>query len=307
MKNIKLNLTQRPSLYRIGKAEYRFDGSLNNLFTEDEVIQAYEIINEINDEEVVMASALLHLFQKAYAAKSEELSGSEQLAKLRYTQYSPVQDALLRFATSRALELVESLPVAESLTPLAHRERFLSAFELLSQKYQLAPKKILPIELLGDSNSRYWKLMYKLLSDRKVYSNDMSPAMFSDLVEHYALKTNLAVSNPVPEEFFDQLSSNQTFRILKVSRVVKQEVPYLETKEKSPFSLMKESKILNELDRSFQRFVDISSYSAIGLHLASIVEDLLENDKCELLKMCSECVPLKRPKVTEHANLDLGF
>ena len=304
MKNIKLNLNRNPSLVRVAESDFRFDGDFVGLFSVSEILKAYEIIMDVADEDVVMSSSLFHLSNKFQSKASRESLLSKHSTNFRYSLYSSVQDALLRFVTSRAIELVESLPDVKDLSSVAHRKRFLSAFELLSQKYQQAPQKILPIELLADSNSGYWKLMFKLLSDRKVYSQDMSAAMFADLVEHFSSKTNLLESNPVSDEFFDLLSNDKTFQILKVSRVFKDEVPYLETEEKNPFTLMKESKLETEFEQSFNRFVDISSYSAIGLDLVSIVDSLLNSDRSELLKNCSGSVAFSRRDLNESECLD---
>ena len=307
MKNIKLNLTQRPSLYRIGKTDYQFDGNLSDLFTADEVIHAYEIISAIDNEDIVMESQLYHLFKKAYPEQNDELSHSEHLAKLRYTSYSPVQDALLRFVTSRALELADAIPVRDKLNKSDRWDRFIDAFDLLSRKYKSLPKRILPLELLADSNNDLWKIMYKLLSDRKMYSAHMSAANFSDLVEQYAMESIAIDHSKIEPEFFDTLSIDQTFKILKVSRVVEHEVPYLETKTKNPFTLMAEHQVLGGVDKSFQRFVNISSYSAIGIDLAQIAHTLLNEDKEVLLNWSAiKSIP-PNYKQKERSELNFDF
>ena len=307
MKYIKLNLTQRPSLYRIGKTDYQFDGNLSELFTADEVIHAYEIISEIGNEDVVMASPLFHLFKKAYPEKNDELSLSEHSAKLSYTLYSPLQDALLRFVTSRALELADAIPVRDKVNESDRWERFIDAFDLLSRKYKSLPNRILPLELLSDSKNDLWKIMYKLLSDRKMYSADMSAANFSDWVEQYAIESIAIDHSKIAPEFFDTLSNDQTFKILKVSRIVEHEVPYLETKTKNPYTLMAENKVLGGVDKSFQRFVNISSYSAIGIDLAQIADKLLTDDKEDLLNWSAiKSIP-PHYKQKERSELNFDF
>ena len=310
MKKIKTNqpdLFTRPSLFRVGRPGRKYDGDLNNLFGPEEVFIAYGILKDLDDE-LIKSSPLCHLFEQAYPEPNEDLSQIEYSAKLRYNSYSTVQDALLRYVTCTALQLVDVMPVRDADNPEDHLDRFLDAYDLLVRKVKCDKHKMLSDELIADSKSEIWRIMYRLLCDHKVHSEEMSGANFADWVEQYVIDSKLVNHSKVEPQLFDDLADTKTFSFLKQSISREYPVPYLETETLSKMMQIKDRVMEGSQMKVMERFTNIAIFGSKAMDITRVASMLLTDEKDQLLNWrAMRMIPAKYLHNKQASELNFDF